>query len=234
MKKTRRPRAQITDSQAAFFRARYEAGEDAQAIGRAEDLHPRAVAAAIVRAGGVMRTREQAASLRAGLPRSAEHRAAIAAARMRELQDPARRADLARKSKLGAEKIRLSDDERAARNKARAYAKNLIHRALQVTGAHKAGRTQELVGYCWRTLRTHVEAQFQPGMSWDMPGSFHLDHRVPVVAFLKRGVTNPRLINALSNLQVMTKKANLEKSYRYDDANWESDFAAIKRSVYGE
>lgn len=44
--------------------------------------------------------------------------------------------------------------------------------------------------------------------------------------------TNPRLINALSNLRVMTKKANLEKSYRYDDANWEADFAEIKRSVY--
>lgn len=229
--KTRRPRSHISDDQAVQFRARYEAGEDTQQIGAAENLNARAVSAAIVRAGGVIRTRAQVCHDRKGQPRTAAHSAAISAARLRELEDPARRAELAAKAMKGVEKIRLSDTERAARNKARAYAKNLVHRALLVTGSRKAGRTEKIVGYCWRALRAHIEAQFQPGMAWDMPGSFHIDHRVPVSAFLRHGVTDPRLINALANLQVMTPQANLQKSYRYNDAQWAADFASIQGSL---
>lgn len=65
-----------------------------------------------------------------------------------------------------------------------------------------------------RDLRQHLEAQFRDGMSWES-GGFHVDHIKPVAAFIREGVTNPAVIHALDNLQVLTPRENLTKSDKF-------------------
>lgn len=83
----------------------------------------------------------------------------------------------------------------------------------------KDRRTEALIGYTKEELRAHIEAQFRPGMSWTRRHSFHIDHRKPVAAFLREGITDPAVINALSNLQVLTPAENRAKSDRYQEIN---------------
>lgn len=57
------------------------------------------------------------------------------------------------------------------------------------------------LGYSANQLRKHVESLFEEGMSWDNSSTWLLEHIVPVHHYLQNGVTNPRIINALKNLQ---------------------------------
>lgn len=233
-RKVRRSPAKIPPSLASDLRLRYERGETTLKLASELDVHPRAVTRAIISAGGEVRNRIDAMRIAiTAAPRSAKHSERISSARKAAAQSESGRAHLLAISKVGADAIRLEDAERKARNAARLRVKNLLHRALKVTGKGKSSSTRNLLGYDWRDLRRHIESQFGAGMSWGNPGSFHIDHRVPVVQFLKRGVSEPRLINALANLQVLSPSENLAKSSRYDESLWYKDLAAIQESING-
>lgn len=81
----------------------------------------------------------------------------------------------------------------------------------------KAGRSwQSLVGYSLHELMAHLERKFQPGMSWDNYGEWHVDHRIPKSAF---NYDRPEHLDfarcwALSNLQPMWAKQNISKRDR--------------------
>ena len=48
----------------------------------------------------------------------------------------------------------------------------------------KCGRKwEELVGYSVDALAEHLEARFQPGMSWGNYGTWHIDHVIPISFF---------------------------------------------------
>lgn len=102
-------------------------------------------------------------------------------------------------------------------SKARGKCKNLLHRVLKVTGRKKAARTYELLGYTERELIAHLESKFKPGMSWDVRESFHIDHIKPVSAFIREGEFDPKVINALSNLQPLYPWENRAKSDTYTE-----------------
>lgn len=72
---------------------------------------------------------------------------------------------------------------------------------------------EELVGYTFEELKQHLEKQFQPGMSWDNYGKWHVDHVVPVVVF---NFDKPEHIDfkrcwELENLQPMWSVENIAK-----------------------
>lgn len=71
-------------------------------------------------------------------------------------------------------------------------------------------------GYSQATLRRHIEKQFTDGMSWTNRDEWHIDHIKPVSLWITEGVTNIKIINALSNLKPIWAKENLEKSAKYD------------------
>lgn len=81
----------------------------------------------------------------------------------------------------------------------------------------KAGRkTWLLLGYSRDDLRTHLEAQFRPGMTWENYGDWHVDHVVPLAAF---NYDTPEHIDfrrawALSNLQPLWATDNHRKGAR--------------------
>lgn len=91
-------------------------------------------------------------------------------------------------------------------------ARAMLQRALRMTGNPKRQRTHEALGYTRQELAAHIERQFTPGMSWDKMGAeIEIDHIIPIVEFVKAGVTDMRVINALSNLRPMFSKQNREK-----------------------
>jgi hypothetical protein len=73
----------------------------------------------------------------------------------------------------------------------------------------------EVVGYGHEVLKQRLEFQFKDGMSWENYGEWHIDHKKPVARFIDQGITDPKVINALSNLQPLWARDNLEKSDKW-------------------
>jgi hypothetical protein len=84
----------------------------------------------------------------------------------------------------------------------------------------KNGRSWEaLVGFTRDDLRRHLEALFQPGMSWENYGTrWHLDHIRPVASFNCTSVEEPdfRECWGLANLQPLWAEDNVRKGARLD------------------
>ncbi|AZF89935.1 hypothetical protein [Methanosarcina virus MetMV] len=91
-----------------------------------------------------------------------------------------------------------------------------IYKALR---GSKAGRSwEELVSYTVDDLKKHLEKKFQPGMSWENYGRWHLDHRVPKSVF---NFETPEDIDfkecwSLKNLQPMWAADNIRKSNKLE------------------
>lgn len=78
----------------------------------------------------------------------------------------------------------------------------------------KAGRKWEtLVGYTIEQLTKHLEKQFQPNMSWENYGKWHIDHKIPLSV---HNFSSPKDIDfkrawSLKNLQPMWAVDNIKK-----------------------
>ena len=85
--------------------------------------------------------------------------------------------------------------------------------------ARKNGRAWEsLVDYTLSDLMAHLRSLFEPGMTFENHGRWHIDHKVPISVF---NFEQPDDIDfgrcwALSNLQPMWAIENLRKSDRVD------------------
>lgn len=106
-------------------------------------------------------------------------------------------------------RLRLKTNSRAKLSKSM---RDMISRVMICTGKKKKLRTSEILGYTPLQLRQHLESLFTDGMTWDNHGEWHIDHIVPVSWWVKNGVTDPSMINALINLQTLWAKDNLSKS----------------------
>lgn len=87
--------------------------------------------------------------------------------------------------------------------------RDLLRRCMK----NKIDKTQSILGYTYEQLKQRIESQFKTGMNWENYGKWHIDHKKPVSLF-KVG-TNPRIINALCNLQPMWAIDNIKKSNKY-------------------
>lgn len=76
-------------------------------------------------------------------------------------------------------------------------------------------RTFEVLGYTSEQLHAHLEALFTLGMRWSNYGSWQVDHIKPISAFLAEGVTDPKIVNALSNLQPLWQVQNGSKGSKF-------------------
>ena len=75
---------------------------------------------------------------------------------------------------------------------------------------------ESIVGYSQQELKMHLSSLFLSGMSFDNHGSWHIDHIKPIKVFMQEGVTDPKIVNALSNLQPLWAKDNLSKGSRFN------------------
>lgn len=110
------------------------------------------------------------------------------------------------KSRMNAEPmIRLNASMRAA----------VYHSVKQ----NKAGNTwQSLVGYNLELLKTHLEKQFLPGMTWGNYGEWEIDHKTPLAA---HNFTSPDQFDfkrawGLKNLRPLWASENRSKGDRLD------------------
>ena len=71
--------------------------------------------------------------------------------------------------------------------------------------------------YSAEQLRQRLEMNMQAGMTWANYGSeWHIDHKKPVRRFYEQGISDPAIVNALSNLRPMWAADNLKKGSRFD------------------
>ena len=90
----------------------------------------------------------------------------------------------------------------------------LLHNTLRLTKIKKCDKTQQLLGYTPQDLMRHLESQSNwPQIKDD---EWHIDHIFPIKAFVEHGITDPKIINALDNLQPLDAKENLTKSDTYN------------------
>lgn len=71
-------------------------------------------------------------------------------------------------------------------------------------------------GYTPDQLKKRIECQFKDGMNWCNHGEWHIDHKKPVDRFIKQGIFDHNIINALSNLQPMWAAENQSKNNRFN------------------
>lgn len=75
----------------------------------------------------------------------------------------------------------------------------------------KSESSSSIIGYKKSDLVLHLSDLFTDGMNWDNYGGWHIDHIKSIKSFTDEGITDPKIINALSNLQPLWAFDNLSK-----------------------
>jgi hypothetical protein len=121
---------------------------------------------------------------------------------------------------------RLKNIEKCREKQRRAYAKKQatprgrlensvragVHKGI-LRGSKVSRRTFDLLGYTSKQLMAHLEKKFDPHMSWENYGAWHIDHKIPLSA---HNYETPDDIDfkrawALKNLQPMWGPENISK-----------------------
>lgn len=92
--------------------------------------------------------------------------------------------------------------------------RDMLTRVVNASKVGKSGSTFDILGYTVDDLKSHIESQFVDGMTWENHGEWHIDHIIPISMWIKVGVTDPSVINALDNLQPLWAIDNLSKGDR--------------------
>lgn len=78
-------------------------------------------------------------------------------------------------------------------------------------------RTMALLGCTWQEARSHLEAQFKDGMSWENYGQhgWHIDHIRPLRSFDLTDPEQARVAFHYTNLQPMWASDNIRKGAKW-------------------
>jgi len=98
-------------------------------------------------------------------------------------------------------------------SKAIIFMRDSLRRVLKT---EKNGRTEHILGYSRHELKLHIERQFLKGMKWDNHGEWHIDHITPISVLLEQGISDPKVINCLTNLKPVWAKDNLSKNNKVE------------------
>lgn len=90
-----------------------------------------------------------------------------------------------------------------------------IRTAVKKCKGQKSASTIELLGAPIEKVREYLENQFQPGMTWDNHGEWHIDHIKPCVSFDLTKEEEQRRCFHYTNLQPLWAKDNLRKGAKY-------------------
>lgn len=119
--------------------------------------------------------------------------------------------------KVSGENCYMYDPNRDAvklRKKFRKMCGQYIKRFMEATGQKKTRHTHELLGYTPQQLQEHVLNH--PDYEALKNEDWHVDHIMPIQAFLDHGILDLKIINALDNLRPMKGVENLSKADEYD------------------
>lgn len=88
----------------------------------------------------------------------------------------------------------------------------LVSWSLATVGAIKTSPTLERLGFTAKELRSHIEKQFLPGMSWANRRDWQIDHITPISS--AKTPDEVYKLNCLSNLRPMWATENNKKNNR--------------------
>ncbi len=120
--------------------------------------------------------------------------------------------------KNNRDKVNLARKERYKNNhniRISIAMRGMVKRILNLSGKEKTMPSFDYLGYSKDQLTSHLEVLFCDGMSWENYGDWHIDHIKPVSVMLNEGITDPKTINALSNLQPLWAFDNHSKGSKY-------------------
>ena len=119
---------------------------------------------------------------------------------------------------LNRETVNIASKKRRliTSNRLSLFIRNSLQRILtDWNGGAKSGEL--CCGYTVTELKQRIESLWLDGMSWSNRSEWHIDHIKPISLFIKEGITDPAIINALSNLQPLWAKDNLSKGAKYNE-----------------
>ena len=87
-----------------------------------------------------------------------------------------------------------------------------VYLSLKRQGGIKSKKTMDLVGCDINYLRKHLEEKFEPLMSWDNYGKWHVDHIIPVTKFDLTDPEQQKICFHYTNLQPLWGSENIRKS----------------------
>ena len=90
--------------------------------------------------------------------------------------------------------------------------KNLRHRLSKLLKQQSSKIAISFLGCSLDELKKHLGFQFQPGMTWDNYGQWHIDHKVPLSSFDLTDLEQIKLACSYNNLQPLWAKDNRSKS----------------------
>lgn len=99
-----------------------------------------------------------------------------------------------------------------------------------VTKGYKSNRSIKLLGCSIDELKVHLEQQFEPGMTWENYGEWHIDHIIPCARFDLRNPIHQKICFNYRNLQPLWAKDNSSKHDNLPDG-WEDLLEIIKESL---
>ena len=139
------------------------------------------------------------------------------------------RAESARRNPATQQAWRKNNPEKVkeAQKKAREKRCSVSHalrqrllQAIQTQNAKKGSKTRELIGCSYADLRKYLENLFQPGMSWENHGEWHIDHIRPCASFDLTDPEQQKQCFHFSNLQPLWAVENRRKNAKWlPDAN---------------
>lgn len=117
--------------------------------------------------------------------------------------------------KNNKEKIKYSKKKCDLKNPITGFTRRSLNRIERARLPRRIDKYESILGYTQESFIKRIECQFKDGMSWENRSEWHIDHKKPISRFVKQGVTDPKIINALSNLQPLWAKDNLEKRAKF-------------------
>jgi hypothetical protein len=103
-------------------------------------------------------------------------------------------------------------------------------------GSKNGRRSFDLVGYTVDELMAHIEAQFEPWMTWENYGylTWHIDHIRPLSSFSYETPDDPDFKEAwaLSNLRPLAAHLNIAKGAKWDPPAAANDNDTIPRPIF--
>ncbi len=130
--------------------------------------------------------------------------------RFRDIHQKRRNAEMREYRNEWKKKRRASDPVYAAYTRCAARVRSFLKRR----GMMKSERTQQIIGCSFEQLVTHIEARFQPGMTWHNAGyeSWHIDHEIPLAS--AKTIEDIYRLFHYKNLQPLWKADNFAKGHK--------------------
>lgn len=100
-------------------------------------------------------------------------------------------------------------------NKLIANYRHQIRSALK--SKSKSKPTLKLLGCTIKKFKIYLENQFEPGMTWDNYGQWHIDHIKPCACFDLSKKSEQQKCFHYTNLQPLWAKENLKKGSKYNE-----------------